>query len=313
MFSGHNSNLKLCYNNSKASGFSSQYSGIENNCDEICYQGNIYICYSDDRQCPADYTYLIPELKSCVKNCHDDKIYKFEYNNRCNKQCPRKTKNNNFICEDLNCNYYNLEQNECIDAIYEGYYLKDSTERIVDSCNPNCRTCIDTSTKCTSCNEHYFLNDNNICEECSPNCLNCENYNICNQCIDGFRVINDNYNNKYCYYICPTFYYFDENGEYKCTETNKCPDNFNKLIENENKCIDNCINDDTYRFEYENKCLSECPPYTHNNNYVCEIDLNEILINEDNDDRMKSMQNYLEQVNPNKIKEKLKNGENFIF
>ena len=313
MFSEANPNLKLCYDNSKASLFSTQYTNMENKCDEICYQGNIYICYSDDKPCPVGYNYLIPGSKSCVINCHDDKIFKYKYNNECYKECPIRTRNNNYNCEDLNCpNYYNLEQNECIDNIFEGYYLKESTLKIVDKCSPNCKTCIDTSTKCTSCNEYYFLN-NNMCQSCSLNCIRCENYNICNQCVDNYQIINDNYNNKHCYVICNNFYYFD-NNEYKCTDTNKCPDNFNKLIEHKNKCIDKCTNENSiYNLEYGNKCLSECPQYTYIDNNICELDLNEILKSGDNNDRMKSTQNYLEQVNPNKIKKKLKNRGNFIF
>ena len=79
------------------------------------------------------------------------------------------------------------------------------------------------------------------------------------------------------------------------------------------KCIDKCINDDIYLLEYENKCVSECPQFTYNDNNICEIDLKEILENKTNDDRMKSIQNYLENVNPDKIKEKLKNQELFVF
>ena len=85
MFSEANPNLKLCYDNSKASLFSTQYTNMENKCDEICYQGNIYICYSDDKPCPVGYNYLIPGSKSCVINCHDDKIFKYKYNNECYK------------------------------------------------------------------------------------------------------------------------------------------------------------------------------------------------------------------------------------
>ena len=59
--------------------------------------------------------------------------------------------------------------------------------------------------------------------------------------------------------------------------------------------------------------VSECPQFTYNDNNICEIDLKEILENKTNDDRMKSIQNYLENVNPDKIKEKLKNQELFIF
>ena len=132
-------------------------------------------------------------------------------------------------------------------------------------------------------------------------------------CIENYKLIKDNYNNKNCKIKCPYYYYFDEDGNYNCTESNKCPINFNKIIENEDKCIDKCINDDAYRLEYEDKCVSECPQYTYNDNNICEIDLNEILKYKTNDDRMKLIQNYLENVNPDKIKEKLKNQEHFIY
>ena len=230
MFDGRNSNLKLCYDNLRASRFSSEYYYIRNDCDELSYMDNIYILSSDDRQCTEDYIYLISVKKICVKNCFDDNIFKYRYHNKCYIECPKKTKIENFICIDLNCNYYNLEQNECIDTI-EGFYLIDVKEKIVDACDSNCRTCIDTSTKCTSCHDYYYLN-NNKCEQCSPNCINCDNYNICNLCIDTYKIVKDNSNNKKCYSKCSNYYYFDEGGIYFCTESNKCSINFNKLIEN---------------------------------------------------------------------------------
>jgi len=269
-FDGHNSNLKLCYDNSKAFGFSSVFPSIENNCDELNYMDNIYTFYSDDRLCPEDYIYLISVKNICVKNCFDDNIFRYRYHNECYLKCPKKTKIENFICIDLNCNYYNLEQNECIDTI-EGYYLIDAEEKIVDACDSNCKTCIYISTKCTSCHNNYYLN-NNECEQCSPNCINCDNYNICNLCIENYKLIKDNYSNKKCYTQCQYYYYFDEDGNYFCTESNECPNNFNKLIENKDKCIDKCINDDIHRLEYKNKCVSECPKKTKVENSIC-IDL----------------------------------------
>ena len=92
MFGGRNSNLKLCYDNSKASRFSSEYYYIRNDCDELSYMDNIYIFSSDDRPCPEDYNYLISVKKICVKNCFDDNIFKYRYHNKCYLKCPKKQK-----------------------------------------------------------------------------------------------------------------------------------------------------------------------------------------------------------------------------
>ena len=44
-----------------------------------------------------------------------------------------------------------------------------------------------------------------------------------------------------------------------------------KIIVQENKCIDNCQNNDKYIFQYGNKCYSKCPEETHliNNSLIC--------------------------------------------
>ena len=48
---------------------------------------------------------------------------------------------------------------------------------------------------------------------------------------------------------------------------NDCPNichflNLKKLINNSNKCFTNCIHDELYQFEYNNKCYYECPEGT---------------------------------------------------
>jgi len=91
MFDGHNSNLKLCYDNSKASRFSSVYPSIENNCGELSYMDNIYVFSNDNKQCPEDYNYLISVKKICVKNCFEDNIFRYRYHNEC--YFPKKNKN----------------------------------------------------------------------------------------------------------------------------------------------------------------------------------------------------------------------------
>ena len=49
----------------------------------------------------------------------------------------------------------------------------------------------------------------------------------------------------------------------------------NKYIPEKNKCINNCINDGTFIFEYDHVCYSECPNGTHliSNSNLCEKDL----------------------------------------
>ena len=81
-----------------------------------------------------------------------------------------------------------------------------------------------------------------------------------------------------CYEKCDNYYYFDENNTFHCTDDNICPDNY-KLIEDKKKCIDNCKNDNIYKFEYDNKCYISCPNGTYNNisNNKCQK-VNEIKI-----------------------------------
>ena len=71
----------------------------------------------------------------------------------------------------------------------------------------------------------------------------------------------------------------------------KCPindcsmnwkDKKRKIIEDKNICIDDCKNDDTYKYEYEYYCYDKCPKETHslkNNIYFCEKNVNECVAN----------------------------------
>ena len=65
-----------------------------------------------------------------------------------------------------------------------------------------------------------------------------------------------------CYEKCDNYYYFDENNIFQCNKT--CPENY-KLIEQQNRCILNCENDNIYKLEYGNKCYISCPNGTYSN------------------------------------------------
>ena len=78
---------------------------------------------------------------------------------------------------------------------------------------------------------------------------NCSNFN--------YTLNETNY-----YEICPYYYYFDSSNHFHCTENKECPENY-KLIVDQKKCINKCNEDDTYKFEYENKCYQFCPNGTY--------------------------------------------------
>ena len=64
-------------------------------------------------------------------------------------------------------------------------------------------------------------------------------------------------------------YYFDESGQYHCEQY--CPQKYNKLIIDKNKCIDDCKKDNNYQYKFKNNCYNKCPNgTTHSeNNYIC--------------------------------------------
>ena len=90
-------------------------------------------------------------------------------------------------------------------------------------------------------NETYY--------QCFKTCKKCTDFgdinnNKCTNCYYNDILINET-NRQNCYEKCDYYYYFDQNNKYCCTQNLKCPYNYNKLILNKKKCIDNCKNDDT--------------------------------------------------------------------
>ena len=133
--------------------------------------------------------------------------YQFEYNNICFNDCPNDT--------------YKIfiNRNICILEIPENYYL-DNNDNIYKECYYKCKKCDqpgnDTINNCIECiNNYTFLNESLV------------------------QIQN-------CFHKCDYYYYFNEDNQYTCTESNICPTQYNKLVEEKNKCIDECMNDDTY-------------------------------------------------------------------
>ena len=152
--------------------------------------------------------------------CICNEKYKFEFNNNCYQICPENT------FPLLNDKY------KCVSEVPENYYL-DSSDNIHKKCYEKCKKCSQ---------------------------LGDEENNKCNECVNGYKFITDSLaieNN--CYQECDYYYYFKGNNQYFCTESNNCPLQYNKLIDDKKKCIDDCKNDNEYIYEYNNNCIKICP------------------------------------------------------
>ena len=172
--------------------------------------------------------------KLCVESCQNKK---YEENNICLNECkigyyPK-------FCESNDCYEYPII---CYNKTPEEYYF-DSYSKSYKKCYETCKSC--------------FGEGNEI-------------YNNCTECNNGYLFLNDSLYETNCYNKCEYYYYFNESNKYKCTSQEICPNNY-KLIIAKKKCIDNCENDNNYKYEYNLTCYINCPEETINeeNTYIC--------------------------------------------
>ena len=170
-----------------------------------------------------------------------------------------------------------------------------------------CSLCSNTSLKynlCISCNENYYpiLNDSSnmfsfvncyqnpegfyldkeasVYKPCYSSCKSCDikgNKEIhnCISCAPNhiYELNFQNYIN--CYDKCEFYFYFNNSAnKYYCTETKECPNEYNKLLINNNECIEDCKMDNTYKYEFQKQCYSKCPENTETSEiqeYYCKV------------------------------------------
>ena len=233
---------------------------------------------------PVGY-YIFDEQQKIIDKCHDSCL-----------TCNKKEEEGNTNC--LTCkNDYFLYNGNCFENCQYGDYTENSIKKCTCLSNSKCKICPDenlNSNLCISCNqgyypkyeenrdpgtlidcydtlEKYYLKDEYF-YPCYSSCQKCfysgdsDNHN-CDECLPNYKVINELNKPNNCYEEC-THYYYIEDNEYKCTETNSC-NNQQKLIREKFKCIDNCIDDDTYKLEYNNECVQTCPGDTIKENNKC--------------------------------------------
>ena len=208
----------------------------------LCQQKkNFVICNNDKRIIEEIYKYGCPiidcsdnwrqnqkkinlENGECVNDCSETNNSKYNYKNECYENCPNRTYNNNYICEDCHpdCSTCekgpDLNSTNCITCINPDKYLN------LGNCVSNCSKGYyndeyDSSIKICNC-------DLDKCNKCSK-----ESYekNLCISCNDGyypkFEEINFDNSYKDCYRE-PEGYYLDSGFYKSCYETcKKCSNN----------------------------------------------------------------------------------------
>ena len=127
----------------------------------------------------------------------------------------------------------------------------------------------------------YFNKDLRAFERCYKSCETCFGYgdmnnNNCSSCKEGYIYKPGIANTKNCVKKCKYYYYYTLTGIYLCTENYYCPNEANLVIEDLNKCVNDCNLEKEYKFQYNGECLKSCPENTTPNQLnICIEDDNE--------------------------------------
>ena len=223
IFEGINPNVKSCINDETTRAVLGTNDNINLECNSDCFNN--------------DYLKLILFKNdfNCLLECSYDKKYKFEYNNNCYEICPNNTHvsyHNEFLCEDdYKCPEFDYNITECELKVKDGFYL-DKNDGIYKRCYYSCKSCDYSGNEifnnCTECKEEFIYRDFDYY-------------------INKGKYIN-------CRKDCPYKMFYHENN-YICTEIDSCTENYSKLINGTNLCIDDCQKDDLYKIEYNNTCF----------------------------------------------------------
>ena len=122
---------------------------------------------------------------------------------------------------------------------------------------------------------YFFNNDKEYYEPCYSKCKTCEyqgneDVNNCTSCKSNYIFRPDEPNTSNCVKKCK-YYFYISFGQYHCTENNQCPIISSLLIKSRGQCIDECKNDNEFKFQFNYDCLKECPEETFNDNNICKL------------------------------------------
>ena len=254
MFFGMPQNFVICYSNSNAE-------KIDN---EIKYNPcRVKDCSGNWKEALKKYNV---NSSTCINDCKINNLY--EYETKCYQSCPLGTlRHTSMFCKKCNettnncygCSMLDTDDDLCI-SCKNGFY------EIYNNSNIN-----NYFKKCYHFSEEYYLDEIEenrlLYKPCYNSCLICDikgnetRHNII-QCKTDYIYEIEYTNYRNCYQSC--YYYHYRNIHTRksyCTETLKCPEEYNKLITEKRECVSNCNSDSSKKnYEFNNKCYEECHP-----------------------------------------------------
>ena len=114
---------------------------------------------------------------------------------------------------------------------------------------------------------NYFFNKlTQYYEPCFSKCKTCEcqgddETNNCTSCRNNYIFMPEEKEITNYVFKCKYYYYFYFN-RYYCAENNQCPNDASLLVRNKGKYIDNCSNDNDYKYQFNYECYNQCPDDT---------------------------------------------------
>jgi len=217
-------------------------------CDVSCKtcatsKSSCNLCNSDSNYYPKT-----DDIKTCILKSSSPNGYYFDIVTNKHEKCDISC----LTCVDslkkcLTCNntggYYNadIKPNDCLNASPDGYFLDSSLKKYI-ICDVSCKTCINSSTYCTLCNNnsfyfsksdetnkcilktnspdgYYFDSSTNKHEKCNISCLTCViSASYCLLCNIPGNYYSTNETPQTCLTTPPNGYYLDQkqNKYLKC-------------------------------------------------------------------------------------------------
>ena len=156
---------------------------------------------------------------------------------------------------------------ECVNPSenLDGYYYNTTTQTY-RPCYETCKTCSQEGNpfnhNCDKCDRDLIFRPEDLpSHNCVTNCSGYYYYNVINLPL-GYSKWGNDIENLIEHGI-------QYNNQYKCTANRECLKDVPYYIKDKRKCIDDCKNDNTYKYRYNSYCLSECPPNTIEEDFLC--------------------------------------------
>ena len=173
------------------------------------------------------------------------------------KKCTKCNKDKNYYPIEIASQESSSSQIvECIteeikEIKYPNLYLDPESESF-KPCFENCDTC-------------YGKGDgtNNNCKTCAPDYILHPEYNNSKECVPK-----------------PNSLYYMRYGQYIVTNSDRCPEDYNLLIEEKGKCIEDCKKDSNYKYTYDGLCYESPPENTNDEDgdFICKDNPNKCII-----------------------------------